>query len=785
MKSIQHHYRQLAFVQVLLGLLAFCIAEGRPALMGIVGALAVVSWFVTEGPNQRGLERGLLNLGAMGAVLLVTAETLLSRAAQPVVLVGHFMMALQIVLLFAKKTRREEIQLALLSPLQVISASVLGGGVSLVFGLMLLVYCFVTLFAALAFQLKSAGELVYRQHRKAAGGSHTPKRPEQITGPRVRLHFRASALFIGLGCLLIAATAFLTIPRTPQDPFAASLLGVSTATAPQTAGFNDRITLRGGSIGGGSPAPVMNLRLTEGGYDIGSKDKSWLVRGAVQDTYNPQTRTWSRPPLSGAQDLTLKMPNSGLRLAPGDTGSREAQITLRRRSVHHLFTVVSIGGPIAPVYLSTPGLQRVNFSTKDQQIDSNDSLASVLRYNVRWRFERYTDLRTAYHDQLDGLDLHQRYGGMNDWPRGRRFRQETWDDPDPTLHWPVEPERVRAYAERLLRARGLPPAYEDATPQERMEAAEALAEHLRRAYRYTVDNPRANEQDPVIDFLFQTRAGHCELFASGLAALCRSVGIPARLATGYRASEFNSFGGYYVVRQSHAHAWTEVDLGPGGGWHAFDATPPAQVDQLHHANTGLLGEARALYDHLEFNWIATVITYDRSNQQELLGSFGAFLDRGPDQWFADAAGWLSGKAKTVALDTLGRALGIVILLVLLLAVISLARLLLVRHRRMVALQLTALPRGQRRSLARQLRFYIRMLETLERHGRTRQHWQSPFQFARQLADEQPLRYEPVLPLTEMFYEVRFGYRDLDEDRLSRVRLHLRRLEQNLASASRL
>ncbi|MFN3165830.1 MAG: DUF3488 and DUF4129 domain-containing transglutaminase family protein [Phycisphaeraceae bacterium] len=785
MKPIDRQFRQLAFTQVLLGMLAFCIAEGQPVLLAFVGLLALVSWFVTEGPRRAGLDRNLLNLGAMGAVLLMTAEALITHGANPVVMVGHFTMALQMVLLFAKKTRREYAQLAVLSPLQVIAGSVLPGGVTLVYGLLLVLYCFLTLLTVLVFQLKSAGDLVHQRHRDARPEADPPDRPEQVAGPRHRLHFRASAVVIALCCGVVASFVFVVIPRSQQDPFAAALVGGDTTRAGSQTGFNARIHLGTGSIAGGSSEPVLNLTMSQDGTPIGSEDQAWLIRGAVQDTYDPLNKTWSRPPMTGIDDHALRMTESGVRLGrQGNNGTREAAITLRRRSVTNLFTVVSDGGPVAPTFVDAPGLTSIHFSGEDQHLESDDALASVLRYRVHWHYSPFTDLRPQYRQRLRDLD--------HDGP-DRDRRRRPWEDvdgprqpPPPSTHvWPVEPERIQRMAQNLLRARDMPADYTDATPQARMDAARALSEYLRRSYRYTLNNPDTGGTDPVIAFLLQTRAGHCELFASGLAALCRSVGIPARLATGYRASEYNGIGGYYVVREAHAHAWTEVDLGPGAGWHVFDATPPAEVEQAFTARGGLLGRFRALYDHLEFNWIATVITYDQTTQQQILGAFGNALSQGPDQWFAGVGDWVTSQSEQVALDTVGRAFALVILAALAVAVVSLVRLLVLRHRRMVALQLTALPRTQRRTLARQLRFYIIMLESLERHGRSRPHWQSPFQFARALADEQPLRFEPVIPLTEMFYEVRFGYRELDGDRLARVRLHLKRLEQNLSASARL
>lgn len=101
---------------------------------------------------------------------------------------------------------------------------------------------------------------------------------------------------------------------------------------------------------------------------------------------------------------------------------------------------------------------------------------------------------------------------------------------------------------------------------------EAIERHLRTEYRYTL--ARKPTQGPeLLDFLFVSREGHCEYFASALALVARSAGVRTRVATGYRVVEKNPIGDYAVVREKNAHAWVEAWY--GGAWHTRDATPPS------------------------------------------------------------------------------------------------------------------------------------------------------------------------------------------------------------------
>lgn len=106
----------------------------------------------------------------------------------------------------------------------------------------------------------------------------------------------------------------------------------------------------------------------------------------------------------------------------------------------------------------------------------------------------------------------------------------------------------------------------------------AIDRYLERNYRYSIDSPVPPPgRDAVDHFLFDARVGFCEQFASSMVVMLRTLGIPARVATGFTPGSRNTFTGYYEVRASDAHAWVEVYF-PGIGWYEFDPTfdvPPA------------------------------------------------------------------------------------------------------------------------------------------------------------------------------------------------------------------
>jgi len=158
---------------------------------------------------------------------------------------------------------------------------------------------------------------------------------------------------------------------------------------------------------------------------------------------------------------------------------------------------------------------------------------------------------------------------------------------------------------------------------------------------YTLQPPLLGN-DPVDEFLFTTRRGFCEHYAAAFVVLMRSAGIPARVVTGYQGGEYNPLGDYWLIRQSDAHAWTEVWL-PDSGWQRVDPTAavaPERIEnsldpgaQLAGAPARFLLSERSLLarswrglghalDALNSNWNEWVLSYGPERQLALLAALG-------------------------------------------------------------------------------------------------------------------------------------------------------------------
>lgn len=205
-----------------------------------------------------------------------------------------------------------------------------------------------------------------------------------------------------------------------------------------------------------------------------------------------------------------------------------------------------------------------------------------------------------------------------------------------------------ALASELQQALQLPP---EAAPRALEMAQSWRAEHsdpralVERALQmfrdepfvYTLAPPELTK-DPVDEFLFETRSGFCEHYASSFTVLMRAAGIPTRVVTGYLGGELNPVDGYLVVRQSEAHAWSEVWIA-GSGWVRIDPTAavsPIRIQQglanavpatdplplFSRVRADWLRGARHTWDAVSNSWNQWVLGYSPERQTRFLSSIG-------------------------------------------------------------------------------------------------------------------------------------------------------------------
>jgi hypothetical protein len=147
------------------------------------------------------------------------------------------------------------------------------------------------------------------------------------------------------------------------------------------------------------------------------------------------------------------------------------------------------------------------------------------------------------------------------------------------------------------------------------DKAKAIETYLKTQFQYTLDI-KAGSKDPLAEFLFDLKEGHCEYFASAMVIMLRTLDIPARIVNGFQMGEHNELNNYYTVRESDAHSWVEVYFPHFDAWIEFDPTPSAGIND--YSKGGVVARMRRYADALEVFWLDYVVTLDRDQQASLM-----------------------------------------------------------------------------------------------------------------------------------------------------------------------
>jgi hypothetical protein len=265
-----------------------------------------------------------------------------------------------------------------------------------------------------------------------------------------------------------------------------------------------------------------------------------------------------------------------------------------------------------------------------------------------------------------------------------------------------------------------------------------------------------------------------------MALMCQSLGMQARVATGFKCDEYNDYLDQYTIRQSHAHAWVEVNT--TDGWRSFDPTSAREAPQTTAA-AGVWQKVKHLFNFLEFTYANAVIAYDNENQDNLMNSAETKMTntiyRGGGSVLA-VRRWIN--SADVDNITSKIVFGLVGLMMAVLVgsvgwfVFEKWRL----RRRAARIGLESMSPSDQLRLARQLGFYDDLLQLLGRHEIARPRHLTPMEFSRSLLLLPADAYETVRRLTSLFYRVRYGHAELSPAQQRRLGTVISRLEFELS-----
>ncbi|MDP9033690.1 MAG: DUF3488 and transglutaminase-like domain-containing protein [Myxococcota bacterium] len=535
-------------------------------LVGLAGALAI--------PERWHGRPALRKFATVAPILLIFLQGgRLLAGRSPLEVAVEFASVLQIIRLATRRGAAHDQQIIVLALLHLVAGTVLGGG--LAYGLCFLGFLIVAPGALVLSHLRREVEGNYRQGARDRTG--LPVDVPRILRSRrvVGRGFLAATCLLSLPILLFTTALFILFPRVGL-----SLLLLNHPRAGRMIGFSEHVDL--GDVGVLRDDPTIALRFEV--KDLPEPPPTRLtlrLRGTAFDAYDG--RAWAR---------------TQRELRPADHGSdgNDVYPLFRGPDVARDRTVMFDLEPIDPPVLFLPP-RGVALRVRPQ----NQTLLGEPLVIQR------------------GADDELRYSGSD--ARGLRYEVYVASNNDEKFVEPLAPPDRARYLElpgNIPRRIGeLARRWTDefSTPEAK---AHAIEEHLHREFGYDLRSPSQGKEQPVDDFLFESKRGHCEFFSTAMSLMLRAVGIPSRNVTGFVGGTWNRFGHYYAVREGDAHSWVEayIDHPTRGGWRTFDPTPLSGAQPLEPAG-GAYYYARDFVDALSQRWNTYVVGYDLRRQIHL------------------------------------------------------------------------------------------------------------------------------------------------------------------------
>lgn len=508
--------------------LGLTLADGPSAWVLMVGGLALVVSFLRTigiGVLQRISAVTRLSPTTWNVLLILSFLgfwidlLLISRSLLPAGI--HFLIALMVNKLFNLHKRRDFLHLYAISLMAILASAALTNQVW--FASIFLAYLLAAVWTLLLYHLAQETE---ESAARNATGAASPERFWATSRITPQFFWMTNGMALGAFCVTLAI--FFSFPR-----IGAGFFQKGRGEGLRMSGFSEQVDL--GAIGSIKldPSVVMRVELPDAS---GNRPERLYLRGAAYDRYTGST--WNNSLTH--RRLLVELPVGTFRVRGGNIGHAalsHSPILQQEILMEPLDTPVLFGAPfvesltgellsvqtdtMGALYLPYPSGARIRYSvtSRTNQLLPEERTASSIRYPDAVR-KRYLQL--------------------------------------PTLS-----PQVGELTRNIVRSA--------TTPHDR---AIAIKQHLLRSYRYSLEISPSVSARPLEEFLFQRKTGYCEHYATAMVIMLRTAGIPARLVTGFLATEWNDYGSYFTVRQQDAHAWVEVFF-PLSGWITMDPTPPA------------------------------------------------------------------------------------------------------------------------------------------------------------------------------------------------------------------
>ena len=560
-RAINRYFELSLYLLVLMGFgaLASTGGLGLPTML-LVGAVLAFRGYLLAERRQVVISESWTTPLTIGYFAFYAVDYfLLSRSFLTATV--HLVLFAVVVRSFSLRRDRDYTMLAILAFLMVLASAVLT--VDSVF----------LLFFA-GFILVGVATFILMEMRRSGGAARFQARQSSDTQEPRRLAFSLARVTPALVLMILvgAAAVFFLLPR-----MSAGYLGGYSFGTDFSSGFNDRVQL--GRIGQiqQSNAVVMHIQIDDDPH--GRYALHW--RGVALTNFDG--RNWSNSHeqyvLQRQADGSFAVPLFSQGVAQAALARTQAAPGRWGRLIHYRVLMEPIG---TNVFFLAPWARRVSGAYRAVQIDRGGALYDIDGERAPSLYEADSDISVPSPEQLRSTE-----------------------------------DYLPPFALAYLQLPGLDPriprlaAQVTASASNSYDKAIALEQYLKTHYGYTLQLPSSGVADPLANFLFERKQGHCEYFASSMAVMLRTLRIPARVVNGFVSDEFNDLTGNYVVRARNAHAWVEAYF-PGYGWITFDPTPNSATGSPQG-----WGRVMLYLDAASSFWREWVISYDSSHQSIL------------------------------------------------------------------------------------------------------------------------------------------------------------------------
>jgi len=629
----------------------------------------------------------------------------------------HFLIFVSIVRFYSAVTDRDALFLSMLSFAGILAAAVLTVDTT-----------FLVLF--FVFLLFGVSTFIGMELRRGAAGAVSPA--VHVRTDRERKLNRAlclSALSVAVGSIALGGVLFFFFPR-----FSAGYLGRASFSSSLMSGFTENVEL--GQIGEIKKNSAVVMRV-QTGKPIGYDRLRW--RGIALTTFDGKRWTTSdhnAQKLQPGDDGWIHTADSPQKPDPGQKTDSPKPGMIYTIYLEPLATdAIFIPGKVISLKGNFTGEGGNSFSAIRHTYILRDSTDTLLN-----PFHNYSAIRYAGFSLLPPMNAAKLRAAPAVYSSEIKAKYLQLPTPlDPRI--PLLAKNITKYSQ---------------TP---FDKALAIENFLRNRYAYTLNLTGKPGDDPLAHFLFESRAGHCEYFASSMAILLRTLGIPTREVNGFLPGEYNDLGGDYIVRASDAHSWVEVYF-PGMDWQVFDPTPASAEN-----DAGFMTRLGQYADWLQLSWSEWVIGYDFGHQMALAQN----LQRGSRNiseslraWYARQQmrgrrwmrSWHAGLTLLIPL--------VVLMFLILLRFDALSAML---RRLWLSWQLRS-KKAARLNPHLASKLYAELLRMLARRGMARKETQTPFEFAG--AVHSPNLAPAVQEFTQLYSHTRFGGAPCDATRLRQL-----------------